>query len=1716
MGITPKTHIIARGALYNSDINTDAGTFPSSAALTTGPQTVDAGQLIASDDAATNGAAASNASPGDLNVLLLGFNLKTARTGDTGAAAKCPEDITLKTIKVSNAGTSLLSTDISNVKLYDENNNLLGNGVYNSGNYEFTSALLYTMPKGDTVTKNFKIYADIPQNATLGKTVKLKLLSTDITATNANSNTNSISPVTPPPATVTVTGREHLIGKNDLTVTLDATSPTAATFYPDGTERLISVFAVKTGAAEGVNLGGAGESTFTMTGNMPAINVTSARLFDGSAFHTLSTATNGSPYYTTKDAIALNANTTYKFSVYATISSVPGAIAGGTTIGFKMNDTADAPNFRLTGKGSSSLRTINSANGVPTPDSPYKTVIGRLNLADSATSPTGNILIGNTGGGNGVSLFAFSVTPAGENSKIDSIKILMNNGSLTNDIDSTLTTLKLYDALPPAAPVATASSISGNYVTFSNLSGVAPFNNMISGVTKTLTLYGNVRTASTSGSSVSFKIETPSSDIISSGLTSLQTLSVSGSAAGNTLTTSTGSLAVGLSDKIGIGGTATADTKEIKLGDKSDGMLVIPIKITPGSAEDVKITEIKLNVEGFDLTTDFGTPPVYWIWRDNPPAVSDLTAAGISLAGVTITPTGGSLVTFSKSTGITTITAGLTTCLVIGVQPGSSANGREGKFVIKGTPVGSIKGLGATSGKDFYSTGSVNDGTGTKQKVISGKLAAALDPSSVSQTLLKGQSGVTIAKFNLSSALSSTGATIEDINLSKIRIDTSADTSNFSAAPQIKIGASALVTRTAISSDTNMHIYDFSTVSVPAATGATNQANNLKMTFTKKLTNAGSPYNEIASGVITGNFTGTGVAITSATYTDSAGGGPFVTFVLAGAANGATIVANNTLLEASTGNTITAFAYYNSTTNMWYSTPLLTKNAASTDIQVVAGISQSANSSSFNASLIASGTQGKGFTSAQTITCSSTPDPSGPSHTIGSIGFTASISSADNPASQYAVLTKDDMSATADSVRMIGVSMSVDNTENLNFTNMVIKYEGTVNASSIKSLYIKNTSDTDLTIVGGKLNPFASSGSTCTIVPADFIGGVAPTFTKGTTTSWRIYLGLNPTSSITDGSYIKLSIANAGITTSGASTSQIVTSTNSVSNTMFMQKAILTFAASSYATGNFQPGDTGKTIFQFTATPGTYQDIAVINLRIPIAGSHDANLSTELTNYKLYADGKLCAATITPVGGGAGTSLLITPNPTITVTKGTAKTFTLTADIDSNAANGKFINFKTDSSLLYVLATDFSPLIYSPNLSGSATGNQHKIARYATLTIANSSYAPNSTNLTLNVIDNTTAGDVNCDKGRIGIFELTVGPLSNISLTKIKLNYQGSAMSDIKTPPAVPASPNYGMGIRLKDSIINLDSEPLLTVSNFDTVNKTIEFTAAAPVTLNKNTKYYVGVYAQINSNTPIGHFTKVNITATNTTQSDPSNAPFTASAVTTSEDIKYDGIATSNPIYTDSPEVSVVVRSSELSDVLLDLPYNTAITDRKVMQIDIANSNFTAYQLYKVDIDMGMYSSAVALLNNNLSATLKMYELQTAQPNENLVAQVGPTPLNIAAVNSDMVPVTFSLLPASMSFTKGQTRKFIIKLSTNKSIYSAINTVPANTNYGAAAPNTFSTTWLTGCFPYITFAVNNAAGAGIMGYYPNLVTPTGVVKGREYTRIPVDSTKKFFFRSAQ
>jgi len=836
----------------------------------------------------------------------------------------------------------------------------------------------------------------------------------------------------------------------------------------------------------------------------------------------------------------------------------------------------------------------------------------------------------------------------------------------------------------------------------------------------------------------------------------------------------------------------------------------------------------------------------------------------------------------------------------------------------------------------------------------------------------------------------------------------------------------------------------------------------------------------------------------------------------------------NILLEASTGNTITVFAYYNLATTMWQNTPLLTKDATATDIAVIAGISQTA-SNDFSVKLVAgtinatgtgtTGTFGKGSTSAQTIAV--TNDQPGPTHTIGNVKFTASISSTDNPLTQYVTLTKDNMSATADSIKIMGINMSVDNTENLNFASMVIKYEGTVNASSIKSLSIRNSSGTDITIAGGKVaNLFTSSGSTCTIVPADFIGG-APSFTKNTTTGWSIYLGLNPTSSITDGSSIKLSIDNGGITTSGASTSQTVTSANSVSNTMYLQKAILNFTTSAETAGDFQPNDTDKSVFQFKATAGTYQDISVKNLRIPIdTPGHTADLTTDLTNYKLYADGQLCTATITQVGAAPGTSLLIALNPAITITKGTIKTFALTADIDSEAVSGKIIKFKTDSSLLYDLSTDFSPLIYSPNLTGSATGNQHKITRYASLTITNSTYAPNSTNLTLNIINNTTANDSDCNGGRIGIFELTAGSQSYVDLTKIKVKYQGTTMNDLPAPiiPAIP--PNYNtMVIRISSDILNLDSGNTMEVSNFDAVNQTIEFTAGAAINIPKSSKYYVGVYAQIIPTVTTGHFLKVNIVADNTLQGEVA-APFDATAgALPPENIKYYGNVTSNPIYVDNPDVSVTVRSNELSDVSMDLPYRTPISDEKVMQIDISNSNSSKLEISAFNIDMKMYSSSVALAD--MAFALKLYEILPGNNTENFIVQTAG-PATSVAVAATPLPIlnqtfNFAVTPAStIKFEKGQTKRFAVRLAITNGI-SIFSDADVSPNYFTGAPNYLGlyNLYPTNFYPYINFGIN---AAGITGTYKTAPFDTlpGIVKGTEYVKIPTDAAKNFIFRSAQ
>ena len=749
-------NIASQGALYGSTISPTFSATP----LNTSVQTFDIGTLLLNNDAVSNLAAATSTTPGSSNVLALGLNFKNERTG---AIAESPEDIIVKTIKITNIGTGSLSADMNNLKLYDSSNNLISTGIYKVDSitgakyYIFGSdaqPINYTIPKGATASYNLKIYANIPSNATLGKTIQLKLVSADITASNFSSLTTPNIPAS------TLNGTPYTIGTSSLTVTLDSSSPAAANFVPDATERLFSIFNIATGTGEGVSLNSA---TFVFSGTIAAGSLSNVRLYDGVNYYPLTAA---HPNYSSVGPITLNSNSNYKFSIYATVAA--GATAGGSGA-FTLNTAGLSGSSSVSGAAVSS---VNSPAGALS--SATMTAVGKLTMAndDSGNALSGNVLIGDTNSGNGVDIFRFKLTPTKENVKINSIKFYLEKGSFTNDIDSALANLKLkyngtgatFGAGDIIDLTGATKTISGNYITFSGLSGIVPFNELAAGTTYYFGMAGNIKSTSAAGTGILMKIESVS-DISANGVTSTKPVSISGSATGNTLTSTSGGLSV--SD------AKTNDTKEILINSPLNALAAV-VKFTAAS-ENLNITEIKINVAGdviFDSASgDFdGASPYGFELR-----LSDLTSIAVNPVVKSA-----NTFTFTPVAPIAVTTAAPVTLVISNKTRSSATAGRKAKISIE---TGFVKATGAVSGKTVTSTGSVNYNSGTDQQLVTGLLNAAVDATSpAAKTILKGKTNETLGIFKLTSDDSPvySGVLREDITLTDFKITLSAASSNVS------------------------------------------------------------------------------------------------------------------------------------------------------------------------------------------------------------------------------------------------------------------------------------------------------------------------------------------------------------------------------------------------------------------------------------------------------------------------------------------------------------------------------------------------------------------------------------------------------------------------------------------------------------------------------------------------------------------------------------------------------------------------------------------------------------------------------------------------------------------------------------------------------------------------------------------------------------------------
>ncbi|MEZ7892491.1 MAG: carboxypeptidase-like regulatory domain-containing protein [Candidatus Wallbacteria bacterium] len=803
---TPGSDITAVSALYQSTV-----TATPASALSTNIATFDIGRLTLENDSPSSNTPASTISKsrGTSDITVLGFSLKNDRSA---SAADSVENVIISSLKITNKGTGVVDSEISNLRLLDESNTVITSGKAGSGEYIFEQMQLVI---GKGTTKNFKVLGDIPSNAAGQKTLQFELKPSNITAKTAESGT---LPVTIS-SQASIQGTKYLIGSNTLSVKLDSSTPAISNFTPDDTEKLFAVFSVTASEGEDIDVNSCKfnlSGTATDTGDL--INM---RLLDdeNGAYHTLAHAAG---VYSTSDTIAFSASQTRKFKLYGTANSTGTA---NRTVKFKL-DTTNC----IQGTGKLSSATISTSDTV---ESNALTTIGTLNTLAEATTPSGNILIGDTNSGNGVALFKFNVKPTFENAKVNSIKITMNNGSLTTDIDST--SVKLRRSSDNAALSCTVStSASDNSITFTN-NGDADLNNLAKGVSFGITLTANISTGSTAGNTVSFNIKN-ASDISATGVTSTKTLTVSGTAAGNNLTTVQGTIAV--SD------AKTVDTKEIIIG--SANTLAAIVKIA-ASNEAVNISEIKADIEGADFSSDFDSATPFGF---------KLTKIGSTTPLAATVARSGNTLTFAIAPAVN-IAAGANDTILIEGNPlkATAVAGHKCKVTVQS---GMVKATGVTSSKTITSTGSINYNTGTLQELITGKLTASVDSSSpTTKTILKGKTTETLAIFKISSDVSSNSNEIENITLTKAKVNVSGSTSDFSNLV-LKIGANSYSPASSASAEGNTTDYTFD-LSAPVVTISKTSGSNFILASVVADVAAGTSLTGVTAKLLKSGMEGTGV-----------------------------------------------------------------------------------------------------------------------------------------------------------------------------------------------------------------------------------------------------------------------------------------------------------------------------------------------------------------------------------------------------------------------------------------------------------------------------------------------------------------------------------------------------------------------------------------------------------------------------------------------------------------------------------------------------------------------------------------------------------------------------------------------------------------------------------------------------------------------------------------
>lgn len=490
------------------------------------------------------------------------------------------EAVYVNSITITHVG-SAASNDISNFKLKIDGTQI-GSTVAALDSQNKVTFDLSASPVSILVsaTKNIYAYCDIAAGISTSRTVIFEITQyTDVTVYGANSGGAIEAAETITTAFAKQTGATMTIGQGSLTVNIDAAYNPASQSYVKGTsDRLMSAFKFSAGSKEGIRVVKLKLKVNNGTGL--ATDLSNITLWDGSTQIAGPVSLIGS--YATFGSNTVGWDDPGLFDVAKsgnkTITVKADIPSGATATRTVDLDIAAYSDIWIDGLDSKYDITQNTSNIVLTSGNANTHTIsanGALSISLSAQTPAAQTYIK---GASGKEFLRFNLTAdSGEDVSVSSITIdLQSAGAVSASGDYTNVKLLKQEGTSWVQLGSTVTSpISSADFSF-NLT-VPASGSVVLKVIADLPTSTNVATGNF--------LLTDGTHMTSTGVSSSATLVETGSATGNTMTAGQGSLAVSTA--------AFPGDQNVIIG--TTGVSVVGLLFTAGTAEDIRITYIKLS-----------------------------------------------------------------------------------------------------------------------------------------------------------------------------------------------------------------------------------------------------------------------------------------------------------------------------------------------------------------------------------------------------------------------------------------------------------------------------------------------------------------------------------------------------------------------------------------------------------------------------------------------------------------------------------------------------------------------------------------------------------------------------------------------------------------------------------------------------------------------------------------------------------------------------------------------------------------------------------------------------------------------------------------------------------------------------------------------------------------------------------------------------------------